>query len=248
MLLAERDVKQLLFSKFRVCRAGVGGIPCLRQSRWSGGCLDHPTLDWRAGLPGLQVVPIASPAPAAARVASSRGSSSSLVHKLIAGQSEALARFKLGCTAPCWLCAPGGVGSSTCRVLPGGTGWLCSPRLCGQVLATVLGHSDLCVPSGRHRCIGNSSGHQRHRAFSDLGKHERKSRRRSGMERVAGAGIALGSAVCSRSHLSSWEIPEETRTPRMKVRCGVEQGSQIPQSQWDVGGRRGEWDMPRQRL
>lgn len=69
------------------------------------------------------------------------------------------------------------------------------------------------------------------------------------MERVAGAGIALGTAVCSCSHLSSRETPEETRTPRMKVRRGVEQGSQIPQSQRDVvGGRRGEWDMPGQQL
>lgn len=57
------------------------------------------------------------------------------------------------------------------------------------------------------------------------------------MEHMAGAGAALGSAVCSSSLLSCQEKTVETRTPRMKVRCGVEQAPQIPQSPWDdVGG------------
>lgn len=46
-----------------------------------------------------------------------------------------------------------------------GTGWVCGPRLCSQVLATMLGPSDLCVPSDSLRCIGNSSGHKRRRAI-----------------------------------------------------------------------------------
>ena len=116
------------------------------------------------------------------------------------------------------VCSSGGFGKLDLPCASRGDGVaLQFKAVCGQVLATVLGHSDLCVPSGCPHCIGNSSGHQRRRAFSDLGKHQhKKQEKRDGARGQCGR--CSGQCCLQRLSplLSSWEIPVEIRTPRIE--------------------------------
>lgn len=133
MLAAGRKTfKATSFLKVQGVQSRGGGHLCLWQSHQSGGCaaLATPSCTGELVCLACRWQP-----PAAVRVVS-RGSSSSLLQKLIAGWSDALADFKLGYAALCWLHVPGGVGSSTCHRLPRGN----RMGLRSEAVQSSLGH------------------------------------------------------------------------------------------------------------